>query len=475
MSILRSPVRSTLRSPLFSPLVGKFGGALDADAIVRFEAMTGTPDADHKLWYSDFVTSLKDAGVWDKIDVGYLTSDLDAQASGLNIKDPATFALAPQNSPTHTSYRGFSSNGTTSYLKTGFIPSTHAVQLAQNSAHIAALSLTERAASAGALGNASSPTNRNLGITPRYTGDLTYFFLNSAVTGYSHKSSQGMFIGSRTASNFVSWYRDGFLLTANAQVSTGLPAVEAYILAQNGNGTTSGWNTDTIGFWSTGAALSDAEQIALTNALYTWASNIGALTKPNLVVCDGNSFTSGYGLSAWLSYPSVLNGLLAAAGVRNAISNKGVTGQTTAQMSADAVTDIYPLLTRAHTTSVLVAWEIRNDMYVNGVTVAQGVDAIEAYCDAARTAGFDKIVLINVKPDAAFQNTWQTGVWDTVNTEIDGRWAGFADALVDLRLITEIQNPLNATYFQADTVHLTAAGYALVAAAVQTAVEAVVA
>jgi len=50
-----------------------------------------------------------------------------------------------------------------------------------------------------------------------------------------------------------------------------------------------------------------------------------------------------------------------------------------------------------------------------------------------------------------------------MNEWIRANWSTYYDGLVDVAAAPELQDPNNPTYFQPDTVHLTTAGYRVVA------------
>jgi lysophospholipase L1-like esterase len=190
------------------------------------------------------------------------------------------------------------------------------------------------------------------------------------------------------------------------------------------------------------------------------------------IVCDGNSLTYGYKASnpPVTSYPSVLNTLAPLDANGATVVNKGVNGQTTGEMIADAASDIDPLFD-AGRPSILVAWEMGNDLFFNGV-VADVQDRFESYCLSRKAAGWTVVVLSlparehsvvsgGVSPagdnDAAFNIKREL-----LNVWLRDNYTDFADGLVDLDADDRLAN-YNETYFDEDKVHLVDAGYAVVA------------
>jgi lysophospholipase L1-like esterase len=112
--------------------------------------------------------------------------------------------------------------------------------------------------------------------------------------------------------------------------------------------------------------------------------------------------------------------------------------------------------------AILCAWEITNDLQA-GSTQQQCYDNMKNYCILRRAAGFKVVVFTCLPRGAAAQfETDRTAI----NANIVANWATFADALCDVGADATIgvagsQN--NLTYYNADKIHLTDAGYSIVA------------
>lgn len=185
------------------------------------------------------------------------------------------------------------------------------------------------------------------------------------------------------------------------------------------------------------------------------------------LVLDGNSLTAGQGSSgAATTYPAVLRAALGGLGYQTRdVHDSGHGGDTTQQLVDEFASGIAPFFDGLFARNVVVMFEVRNST-TNGQTAAQILASYQAYGAAARAAGF-KFVAGTAPPtdgDAVGQ-----GVAGAANALIRANWPSFADALVDLELrpeFTPAGNIANATYYS-DGVHLTDAGYAVIAAAVQ--------
>ncbi len=207
-------------------------------------------------------------------------------------------------------------------------------------------------------------------------------------------------------------------------------------------------------------------------------SNEVTLTTANsLVVFDGNSLTAGQGATSGQNsdpptgtiYPAVCLGYL---GSKWMARNFGVSGQTTPDMSADAATQTDPLYSASNTRNVVVGWEITNDLFF-GASAADAYTNYVTYCQARQAVGW-RVPAVTVLPrseagtPAGFEADRQT-----VNANIRANWRSFADSLADIASDSRIGpagSQTNPTYY-GDLVHLTDAGYAIVAQYVAAAIQ----
>lgn len=179
------------------------------------------------------------------------------------------------------------------------------------------------------------------------------------------------------------------------------------------------------------------------------------------IVCDGSSLTAGgYG---GLSYPTQLAALI---GNGVIMTNKGVGGQQTSQMIADASTDIDVLISN-NKTNVLCVWEVGNDIYYNG-DVNAAITRITNYCQARVTAGWYVVLLgmtDRIQSTSFGDNSTQykTKLLQA-NTILKNTYQNIgADVFVDLYSDVRLQNANNSLYFSNDLVHLIGNGNAIVA------------
>lgn len=259
----------------------KGGGAYEAEATALFARFTTPPTSARKAIINTLIKALKDGGVWSKLDALYLTAAADAQAARRNWVQDA-FNLTAVNSPTFTADRGYAGNGSSSYLRTGFNPTTApSPKFAQNSAHVSLADRTSRAAASrvemGAIN--AGPTIFMAQIATRFTGGTALARITGSVTGipaFASTESSGRFVVSRTGATAMEAYRNAASIGTSANASASLLNLEIYLGALNSNGSPLLYSTDQIAQAGVGSALSGAEVATLDAAIAAYLTAVGA-------------------------------------------------------------------------------------------------------------------------------------------------------------------------------------------------------
>ncbi len=112
--------------------------------------------------------------------------------------------------------------------------------------------------------------------------------------------------------------------------------------------------------------------------------------------------------------------------------------------------------------NVVIIWAGTNDIITNNRTGAEVESDIQTYI--GNLTGSPKIVICTLQ---AF--TTHNASRLALNTLLKANYTGYADALVKLDEAPELSDSTDLTYYQADGVHLTDAGYAIVGGLVQAA------
>lgn len=245
----------------------------DPDAMALFARMTVQPNDARKLLISTTITNLKNAGFWSKLDLLYLTAAHDAQSSRLNWKQNA-FDLNAIASPTFVADRGYTSDGSSSYLTTNWSPGTGGPY-----------NYTLNDASAGSWANTDlgSGTTVDFGyinafIRPRAAGNFIQTRCNDTVNMSGVTSvvtAIGMTSVSRNNALDYLQYKNGSQTDVITQSSTTLLTSTFFLCALNSNGSPAAYSFRQLSFGFAGSYLTPTEMMSLYNIIGTYRTGVG--------------------------------------------------------------------------------------------------------------------------------------------------------------------------------------------------------
>lgn len=252
------------------------------DLFSRWETLSGVEPSDtRKRLVSNFIVELKDKGPWFKMDACYMlasglddpgyTTAHDATAALQNWVKNA-YNLTAVNSPAFVVDRGYTGDGSTSYLETGFNPTTAVgAKFTQNSGAMGLWSRTNLAnggASSFDMGNTNSQIDRQGVVSGQAVGRSN--------TGAGIVIAPGAYPGdaswSRTASNVWEGYAQGVDAGGGTDASAALTNATFRLLSLNSGAF--GVNQLSSADW--GSGMSDAERLAIKTARQTFLQAIGA-------------------------------------------------------------------------------------------------------------------------------------------------------------------------------------------------------
>lgn len=190
-----------------------------------------------------------------------------------------------------------------------------------------------------------------------------------------------------------------------------------------------------------------------------------ARRERKLAVIEGDSITAG-GSAPFEDWPAQWCRLHR---TQPAMLKVAKAGRLVDDMQANAVTRIdNELAARSYQRELAVLWGGSNDINQVVATAATVQADIASWVAGRKTAGIHTIVLTTL-PRVDFDAGEET-MRQAVNSWILSGGSG-ADTVVDVNTDARLADPNDAAYF-ADGVHLTAAGYAIIAAKVKTATDA---
>jgi len=249
------------------------GGDADADAFI---AAAGIVDGTQQAAIQTLVLSLKEDGIWVKMNAIYPMVGGTATSHKWNLKDPrdldAAYRLVFNGGWAHST-TGAKPNGSTAYANTFLTPSTI---LNLNSTHISYYSKTDLNALQIEIGTQDSAAARNNLFLEIRTSTVTYGSVNlSASDGFIDENSLGYYIASRTASNETIIYKNGVVKKTSTKVSTGLSTYPLFIGALNSEGVGKFYSGKESLFSSIGEGLTNTESLNLYNAVQAFQTSLG--------------------------------------------------------------------------------------------------------------------------------------------------------------------------------------------------------
>ncbi len=261
-----------------SPWAGDADEAAWAAAVV---ANGGTVSDARRALVRTLVQAWKAAGTWPLIDDCWLLVAENALQARTSLKQRRLSVEVAV--PMFTIDRGYTFNGTTQYIDTGFIPSTHKVAMTGTNMHVAVYERTNLASNNVAAGCLNFST-QNLAVTPRNATGALSVSLNSQANGPGGDvlaDSRGLSVGSRngTLAADVLGYKNGVAVApfAPGTLASALPTVKVFIGAIcNNSSVAASFRAATEGFVSVGAAIPVGQQPAFYNALQTFMAAVGA-------------------------------------------------------------------------------------------------------------------------------------------------------------------------------------------------------
>jgi len=149
-----------------------------------------------------------------------------------NFMDTTQFQLTFLGSWTHNA--NGAANGVNGYATTGIIPS---VTLSQNDNHLSSYMgiISNTGSDIGSFTTIPAPT-RILELDTRTSGLFRYFGNDATTLQVATADNRGWSLGTRTASNVKTIYKNGVSVGTNSDASVGLPIVGIYLGTRNVDG-----------------------------------------------------------------------------------------------------------------------------------------------------------------------------------------------------------------------------------------------
>jgi hypothetical protein len=246
------------------------GSSAPLEAKALFARMTTPPSNARKAQITRLIRTLKQAGIWTKLDVLYVYAAADSQAALLNWKG-ATFD-ATNHGAAFTADRGFTGDGVDDYISTGFYIGSGQTSFADLMFGVS-IRTVPTSSWKFAVGTMVTSNYATLQVLP---------YAISAVISRGVDTNLGVGLSGvgniqvQKAGGTLTGYRNGLLIGTRTSTLTAGIDKPFFISAANGNGTPSGFFDGRIAAAYFGLSLSAAQAVALDGALQTYFAAVGA-------------------------------------------------------------------------------------------------------------------------------------------------------------------------------------------------------
>lgn len=250
----------------------------------------------------------KASGEWADWDIFYHPQGRNGyeEYAKLNWKSPGNFTLTVVGTVTFDD-TGFKGDGTTGYLTTGWVASTHAVKYTQNNAsayfYCPSTGATTVVGSDAFFGCRAASNTLRLELIPNNATSLTYV-INAATSNNISNSinwTEGGWHVQRTSSTVIAQHWDNFQMQTTTRTSTGIPSTELYVLATNNNGTAINFCGGAVGIFAVGASQSGRDINAVWNPSFYNQQLNSTPVNTYVVSMHGQSNSEGIDLVSGLS------------------------------------------------------------------------------------------------------------------------------------------------------------------------------
>jgi hypothetical protein len=258
------------------------GSGFAAETTSLLARMSSQPNGARQTLINNLIVSLKNTSVWAALDVLHVYAAADSQAALLNWKTAAADGTLV-NAPSFSADRGFTGNGTTSYINTNFNPVTFSgVQYAQDSCHMGVWSRTDAVNAGIDIGMRTSASTFQSLMQIRISGDNYTLRPNvnaspSSVAGAT--ASSGNIVLRRNAASgatATTVFRNGSSVASQNSTSAAPASLSFFVGAVNTNGTASSFSAREYAAAHLGANLTDQNISDLYSALNTYMTAVGA-------------------------------------------------------------------------------------------------------------------------------------------------------------------------------------------------------
>jgi len=235
-----------------------------------YEEMTTTPSYEDAMIQNQFVETLVDNGIWDKLDLLYITAQPNATDALLNWISPGDYTATVTGSPTFIAYEGYT-GVSPSTLNTGWTFANSRFPYSNQNESMGHYTRTTNS-----IGNASSIgayDGSAYNMVYNNATNLGYAVNNTGSTISAVSDIDGCIIGTLTGTGTeTTLFRNGSEIAQTSVVFPGSePTSNVTLLAA----TNTFYSSEQVSMGFVGIYLTEAEVIILTNAFEAYMDSYG--------------------------------------------------------------------------------------------------------------------------------------------------------------------------------------------------------
>lgn len=205
-------------------------------------AMTTDPSNDIKDYQNTMVEALIAGGYWARMDQ-LLIPATEVNTGGealINWINPGTYDADNVDATAWTTLEGYTGDATDDYISTNFNPGDGgSYNYTLDDAAIGLYLRTDLVEETGSVFGSYAGTNDRISLTPHLEDNQYLIRVNQPSSGSLAGiagATTGLHVITRTASDAVSYYRNGGLVKTETDASSAIPNMELYVLRMNGAG-----------------------------------------------------------------------------------------------------------------------------------------------------------------------------------------------------------------------------------------------
>jgi hypothetical protein len=242
---------------------GGGGGGGPCSQYTTFIARTSGTSGTEQAAYQAMICGMVTDGTWTLLDVLYIFATNTTTTAALNLVS-TSYTATVHGTLTFSADHGWTGDGSTGYLDSGFIPV--ATNFSQNSASAGVYDLTSRASQDGSVALGEDQNNFDLLIGPLSIaggGGFSYSIAGTPQNGNANANAQGSYLVSRTAAASEFAFKNGSSIHTATDSSTTLTTIWNFYVFATNTGSPAGFTTDQLSaaWWGAGMTTTQAGQV----------------------------------------------------------------------------------------------------------------------------------------------------------------------------------------------------------------------